>query len=104
MAQADMRKVKPVRTTFSCSREDAREIFLAGTFNGWNPEATPMKRATGGEWTASLELVPGHYEFKFVADGEWTCEPECQPGSPRCEKCVPNAFGTMNCTLEVGSE
>ena len=104
MAQTDVSKVKPVRATFSCSRENARKIFLAGTFNGWNPQATPMKRGTGGEWSASLELVPGYYEFKFVADGEWTCEPECQPGSPRCEKCVPNIFGTMNCTLEVGSE
>lgn len=93
------RKVKrthagsPERTTFSCDSREAQHVFLAGTFNNWNPENVPMKHLDDGTWSAELSLEPGKYEYKFVVDGEWW--------APPAEGCVTNALGTLNCTVEV---
>jgi hypothetical protein len=76
-------------------------VFVAGTFNGWNPRATPMRRESGSQRSTELELIPGSYEYKFVIDGEWCCEPGCESKNLACGKCVPNGLGTMNRRLEV---
>lgn len=88
-------------TPFSCHAPDARAVFVAGTFNGWGTEATPMTRGADGNWTAALRLAAGHHEFKFVVDGAWCCEPGCEGPHHGCPKCVPNSFGTMNRIIEV---
>ncbi len=87
-------------TRFSCQAEHANSVCLAGTFNDWNAQSTPMRK-NGGEWSADLELAPGRYEYKFVVDGQWCCEPGCEDEYRGCPKCVPNQFGTMNRLLEV---
>jgi 1,4-alpha-glucan branching enzyme len=95
-------KHEPSRSvTFSCFAPTAGAVFLAGTFNGWNPEATPLVKDAEGRWDVTLDLIPGHYEFKFVVDGAWCCEPGLPEPCPGCPSCVPNRFGTMNCKLEV---
>ncbi|MEW5976334.1 MAG: glycogen-binding domain-containing protein [Acidobacteriota bacterium] len=85
---------------FGCCAPEAQSVYLAGMFNDWNPEVTPMTRNEQGTWRVSLELSPGHYEYKFVLDGEWCCEPRCQ-GDRSCPKCVTNPYGTMNRVLKV---
>ena len=84
---------------FICSGEGARSVFLAGTFNDWDPAHTAMERQGDGSWKAELELAPGRYEYKFIVDGAWCCD----PGRPdaECAGCVPNSFGTMNRVIEV---
>ncbi|MBY0309033.1 MAG: glycogen-binding domain-containing protein, partial [Phycisphaerales bacterium] len=72
-----------------------------GTFNNWDPKATPMKRSEGGDWVYTLDLSPGRYEYKFVIDGQWCCEPGCDKRHDGCPRCVPNELGTMNRLLEV---
>jgi 1,4-alpha-glucan branching enzyme len=87
---------------FSCHAANAKCVFVAGMFNDWKPDATPLHlEATSGQWTVSLSLPPGHHEFKFVVDGQWGCEPGCEHEYLGCPKCVANAFGTMNRVLEV---
>lgn len=86
---------------FTCHPDTAEAVFLAGTFNGWDPTATPMVLGDGGQWAISLALAPGRYEYKFVVDGEWCCEPDCTAPSPECLRCIMNDFGTMNRVLEV---
>jgi 1,4-alpha-glucan branching enzyme len=86
---------------FACHPNTAEAVFLAGTFNGWDPNATPMVLGDGGQWTVSLPLAPGRYEYKFVVDGEWCCEPDCTAPSSECPNCIMNDFGTMNRVLEV---
>lgn len=88
-------------TLFSCHASDARAVFLAGTFNDWDPQATPMVKGTGGNWSVAVELKPGHYEYKFVVDGEWCCAPGCETAHQGCPKCVANPLGTMNRVVEV---
>lgn len=91
------------RTVITCEAPDAAQVLLAGSFNDWKPEATPMKRRANGQWEASLELLPGHYEYKFVADGIWCCEPGQRDEGCTCvrEGCVPNECGTLNRVLDV---
>ena len=86
------------KTVFVCQSPDAGDVFLAGTFNNWDP--TGMERQDDGTWRAELELAPGRYEYKFVVDGVWCCEPGREDS--QCEGCTPNPFGSMNRILEVG--
>lgn len=73
----------------------AKTVYLAGSFNDWDPSAWGMKRVKRGEDTfvAVVDLAPGRYEFKYVVDGEWMCCPD----APR----VPNDHGTENSVIEV---
>lgn len=92
---------KPNPTVFSCRADEARAVSLVGTFNDWNPDATPMSRNAAGEWTVTLELAPGRYEYKFVVDGQWCCEPGCDDASFSSADCVENPFGSRNRSIEV---
>ena len=88
-------------TVFACDSDTAMAVFLAGSFNDWSPNATPMTRDECGHWSASLLLAPGRYEYKFVVDGEWRCEPGCTQEEVHCQHCIINEFGTMNRVLEI---
>lgn len=95
-------KKPPTKTVeLSCHAPDAKAVFVAGTFNEWKPDVTPLERDNAGNWRGSLNLAPGHHEYKFVADGQWCCEPGCEGEYHGCPKCVPNQVGTMNRVLEV---
>ena len=37
-----------------------KKVSLAGSFNGWNKTANPMK-AEGNTWSLALKLKPGKY-------------------------------------------
>ena len=65
--------VKPVN--FVCYAPQARQVTLAGDFNGWDPTALPMKRQPDGAWTAQVPLYHGHHRYRFVVDGQPTLDP-----------------------------
>lgn len=68
---------KPVEFSY-VAEEKVSRANLAGTFNGWNKVATPMKLGPDGRtWTVSVPLAPGKYYYKFVLDGErWITDPK----------------------------
>jgi hypothetical protein len=72
----------------------ARMVQVAGTFNGWRPEADPMEPTGSGEWVARLMLKAGQYEYRFVVDGVWTDD----TGSPEGAL---NPYGERNSVLRV---
>ena len=88
-------------TTFSCHSDTAQAVFLPGSFNEWSLTATPMVRSRRGDWTLSVPLAPGHYEYKFVVDGEWCCHPGDTALDAQHLDCVTNKFRTINRTIEV---
>ncbi len=88
-------------TTFTCHSDTAQAIFLAGSFNDWDATATPMTRDNEGNWTVSLPLAPGRYEYKFVVDDEWCCVPGSTSQDVQSPDCVMNEYGTMNRVIEV---
>jgi glycosidase len=66
----------PHTFTYVASR-DLTSVHCAGTFNGWDRSATPMKRESGREWKVSINLAPGKHSYKFVLDGnEWITDPK----------------------------
>ena len=89
-----VKKTVNEKVIFEFSAPKAREVCLAGDFNGWDTSTNPMKRDRKGLWKATLPLAPGRYEYRFLADGQWENDPSCS-----C--CVPNQFGSMNCVRTV---
>ncbi len=49
----------------------ARSVAVAGTFNDWRPQVTPMVNMGDARWRKVLMVVPGTYEYTFVVDGQW---------------------------------
>ncbi|MGH1347665.1 MAG: glycogen-binding domain-containing protein [Nannocystales bacterium] len=86
----------PRPTTVECAACDAQAVFLAGTFNSWSENSTPMRRQPDGRWVATLKVEPGRHEYKFVRDGRWCCD-DCAEAGPK----VDNGLGTMNHVLIV---
>ena len=94
-------KSKHDSATVSLAAPHAHEVYVAGSFNKWDPKATPMARVGSGPWTARLDLPAGRHEYKFLVDGEWCCDVQCEHAYSSCPKCTTNAFGTMNRVLTV---
>ncbi len=82
------------RVRFTCRHAGASAVYLAGTFNQWQPTATPLRPAGEGLWEVELELPPGVYEYRFVADGVWFHD-------PAAAQHVPNPFGGLNSVVTV---
>src|SRR4029077_8715410 len=66
-----------VTVRFVLVAPDARQVSLAGTFNQWDPQATPLVRAGAtGVWTATLTPPAGQHQYAFVVDGaRWVPDP-----------------------------
>jgi 1,4-alpha-glucan branching enzyme len=56
-----------VTFTFRCNT--SRQVSLAGDFNDWNPQSTPMERGQDGMWYVTLRLPPGQHQFRYHEDG-----------------------------------
>jgi 1,4-alpha-glucan branching enzyme len=52
----------------------AKQVFLAGDFNDWSPNAFLMRK-DGEDWVFTVNLQPGKYRYKFVVDGKWIIDP-----------------------------
>ncbi len=77
------------------SQPQAASVAVAGDFNGWNPDRTPLQRTDGGMWTATIPLPPGRYQYMFVIDGkQWMADPLA------AEDAV-DGFGSQNAVLDV---
>ncbi len=71
----------------------AKSASVAGSFNGWDANRTPLRKDASG-WKATLWLPPGRYQYRFVVDGEWMSD-------PRAKESVPNEFGSTNSVVVV---
>ncbi len=66
------------RVTFQWSPDTAIETaHIAGSFNEWSSEASPMEDSDGdGTWTVTMEFDGTPVQYKFVANGtEWFSDP-----------------------------
>ncbi len=87
-------KQEKKKVDFELFAPEAQKVTLAGDFNQWKPEATPLEKKENGKWKVTLNLAPGRYEYRFLVDGDWQ-------NDPQSGECVPNAFGSWNSVLEV---
>ena len=84
----------PLKVRLEFVHPTAKAVAIAGTFNNWRPDATPMVGLGEGRWLKELVLSPGTYEYLLVADGKW------QP-DPSASETVPNSFGGVNSLMTV---
>ncbi len=80
---------------FEIAVDPGSKVYVAGTFNGWNPNTHPLyHHPEDGVFRAALLLPPGTYEYKLVVNGDWKTD-------ERCPCCVPSAPGGLNSVLRV---
>ena len=82
------------RVIFKLNNPEAREVFLAGSFNSWDPSARSLKKDAKGIWKTTVMLPRGTYEYRFIIDGQWIEDPESS------EKRL-NEFGFYNSIFTV---
>jgi hypothetical protein len=92
-AQGGAPQGEPMRLEFI--HQGARTVCVAGAFNGWNPEATPMIPWGDGRWLKELVLPPGAYEYCLVVDGNWVAD-------SLAKAMVPNQLWQTELSLEGG--
>jgi chromosome partitioning protein len=73
----------------------AQEVQIAGDFNNWQPEQSPMEKVgESGVWQTKMNLASGRYRYRLVVDGQWQQD-------PYNEQTEQNPFGGLNSVLEV---
>ena len=87
--------------TLTFREPKAKEVFVAGTFNEWNPTSMRLSpHMPKGEWSVTFPARPGRHEYKFVVDGQWCCDPGDKDMPHDGHGCCQNSFGTTNRVLE----
>lgn len=71
-----------------------KKINLFGSFNGWDRQNLPMIQNENGFLSASVELEPGKYEYKYFAEGVEFLDPANSDS-------IPNGLGGYNSILIV---
>lgn len=85
------------RVTFKYANEEqAESAVVAGEFNGWSLQQTPMKKLKDNSFSATLSLPAGQiFRFRYVLDGGvWVNDPEA-------DGYAPNEYGEANSVLTV---
>ena len=90
-------KKRGLNVEFVLKAPEARNIFLLGDFNRWDPETPPMKPDEKGLWRLRISIPPGRYEYKLLIDGKW-----CLDGNNPHR--VTNPFGTENNVLLISEK
>ena len=94
---AAKKAAKPAKkaVTFTVHAEKGKAVYLAGSFNEWSTTAKKMAyKAKNGIYSATVQLAPGEYQYKFVIDGTWCADPENRDF-------VQNDHGTLNSVITV---
>jgi hypothetical protein len=74
---------------------EANSVSVIGTFNGWSPENSQLRRTGDGEWEISLHLAPGKYAYRFLINNN------IQRLDPHCTVQEPDGYGGRNSVMYV---
>jgi len=83
-----------VEVTFRFALTPGQRVTVAGSFNGWSPDASALRDKGDGTYELTLPLAPGRYTYKFVVDGQW--QPDPSHGDRE-----PDGHGGQNSVVEV---
>lgn len=87
---------KGKKVSFQVTAEPGSEVFVAGSFNNWDPKQYRMSdNPVNGHCKTTLVLAPGRHEYKFVVNGDWRADPAA------CAESAPNDQGTLNSVIVV---
>lgn len=73
----------------------ARAVAVIGTFNGWSPDQSRMRRGADGSWEIVVSLPPGRYAYRFLIDERR------QVLDPNGQDVEPDGFGGENSVMFV---
>lgn len=84
-----------VLVRFVLHTQGAQQVSLAGDFNGWDPQATPLApQGQGDVFAITLPLRKGGtYQYMFFVDGQWVADPTAE--------LRPDGFGQQNSLLRL---
>ena len=83
------------RVRFEVDAEPGCSVYVAGTFNAWNPRRKKLAESDRpGNYAATMLLPRGRHEYKFVINGTWCVDPQCREWTP-------NDQGSLNSVLVV---
>jgi len=71
-----------------------RKVFLAGSFNGWQPRNIAMQRSTVG-WQLPVFFPEGTFTYRYVVDHEWITDPQAKTT-------FLNEFGEPDAVIQIG--
>ncbi|MHC4291513.1 MAG: AAA family ATPase [Planctomycetota bacterium] len=64
------------QVVFSTMYPRAQKVQIAGDFNEWDPEKTPLQRLDeNGKWQLAMPINKGLYRYRLVVDGQWQQDP-----------------------------
>ena len=82
------------RIILTLNAEHGAEVYVAGTFNNWEPEKQMIDKTGTGTYSCQLMLTPGTYEYKFKVNNAWVLD----QNNPNFTQ---NNLGTLNSVLNV---
>jgi chromosome partitioning protein len=88
---------KLTEVVFTVLAPEAKEVYLAGEFNGWRLDEDSRMNSNNGAWSKKMRLGFGQYRYRFVIDGRWTED----SNNPIKEM---NPYGEMDSLLEVAGQ
>lgn len=78
--------------------ETAGSVSVIGSFNGWSPEHSRMKRVSNNTWEITLSLAPGRYTYRLLVDNR---KQILDPGARETEA---DGYGGRNSVLVIADE
>lgn len=93
-AKSKLKQEIAKKVIFEYFAPDAKSVKVAGTFNNWNADESPLKKGRDGKWKTEMILPPGRYEYRYRVDESWE-------NDQRPVECIPNTFGSWNCVIAV---
>ncbi len=87
------RKIKH-QYVFDPKNDKYNTVQLSADFNGWTASRTSLE-LKDGQWTTTLDLDPGRYQYQLVTDGITRLDP-ANPDS------ADNNLGGFNSVLKIG--
>lgn len=60
---------------FYYKNAEARNVYILGDFNNWNPYSDRMRKNKSGLWEIEMNIPPGAYSYSFIVDGTYRKDP-----------------------------
>jgi 1,4-alpha-glucan branching enzyme len=80
---------------FNLSAKHGSQVFVAGSFNKWNPTQNPLNDTPdSGHFKTVLHVPTGTHEYKFIVNGIWLLD-------PNCAEMITNLCGSQNSVFHV---
>ena len=79
---------------FEYYSKEAQQVYLVGSMNNWDINATKMQKDEDGRWKITIKLSPGKHTYKFIVDGSWEFDQE----NPIYED---DGYGGSNSVIEL---